>query len=155
VPRPLAYKECGAAGLTRLLPGERRFGVRCISRVVTPRLDTDPGLATAGPADVTIDFAGFKGVAMAANVGARFATALLAKDWDGVMALLDPAVDFRGVTPGQPWEAKTPDDLSTYPPARSWTVTALSTASGSAIPTAITSASRRPITTPPPIRSPS
>jgi hypothetical protein len=27
------------------------------------------------------------------------------------MALLDPAIDFRGLTPGQPWEAKTPDDL--------------------------------------------
>ncbi len=48
---------------------------------------------------------------MAANVGERFAAALLAKDWGGVMALLDPAIDFRGLTPGQPWEAKTPDDL--------------------------------------------
>jgi hypothetical protein len=48
---------------------------------------------------------------MAANVGERFAAALLAKDWDGVLALLDPAVDFRGLTPGQPWEAKAPGDL--------------------------------------------
>jgi hypothetical protein len=48
---------------------------------------------------------------MAANVGERFAAALLAKDWDGVTAVLDPAIDFRGLTPGQPWEAKTPDDL--------------------------------------------
>lgn len=29
-----------------------------------------------------------------ANVGERFAAALLAKDWDGVIATLDPAVDF-------------------------------------------------------------
>jgi hypothetical protein len=48
---------------------------------------------------------------MAANVGERFAAALLAKVWGGVMALLDPAIDFRGLTPGQPWEAETPDDL--------------------------------------------
>jgi hypothetical protein len=48
---------------------------------------------------------------MAANVGERFAAAPLAKVWGGVMALLDPAIDFRGLTPGQPWEAKTPDDL--------------------------------------------
>ena len=48
---------------------------------------------------------------MATNVGERFAAALLAKDWDGVLALLDPTVDFRGLTPGQPWEAKTPGDL--------------------------------------------
>ena len=48
---------------------------------------------------------------MAANVGERFAAALLAKDWDGVTAVLDPAIDFRGLTPGQPWEAKTPEDL--------------------------------------------
>ena len=47
---------------------------------------------------------------MAANVGERFAAALLAKDWDRVMALLDPAVDFRGLTPGQPWEAESPGD---------------------------------------------
>jgi hypothetical protein len=40
-----------------------------------------------------------------------FAAALLVKDWDGVIALLDPAVDFRGLTPGQQWEATTPGDL--------------------------------------------
>lgn len=48
---------------------------------------------------------------MSGNVGERFAAALLAKDWDGVMAVLDPAVDFRGLTPSQPWEAMTSDDL--------------------------------------------
>ena len=45
---------------------------------------------------------------MVADVGERFAAALLAKDWDGVVAALDPAVDFRGLTPGQQWEAETP-----------------------------------------------
>jgi hypothetical protein len=48
---------------------------------------------------------------MAANVGERFASALLARDWDGVKAILDPAVEFRGLTPGRVWEARTADDL--------------------------------------------
>jgi hypothetical protein len=48
---------------------------------------------------------------MVANEGERYAAAFLAKDWDGVRAVLDPAVDFRGMTPGQVWEAKTSDDL--------------------------------------------
>jgi hypothetical protein len=46
-----------------------------------------------------------------ATVGERFAEALLAKDWNSVRAVLHPAVDFRGMTPSQQWEAKTPDDL--------------------------------------------
>jgi hypothetical protein len=45
------------------------------------------------------------------NVGERFATALLARDWDGVKAVLDPAIEFRGLTPNRLWEAKTADDL--------------------------------------------
>lgn len=48
---------------------------------------------------------------MSASVGEQFAAALLAKDWDGVLAVLDPTVDFRGLTPSQPWEAKASDDL--------------------------------------------
>ena len=48
---------------------------------------------------------------MIENVGERFAGALLAKDWNRVRALLDPAVDFRALTPRQPWEAQTPADL--------------------------------------------
>jgi hypothetical protein len=48
---------------------------------------------------------------MGANEGERFAAAFLAKDWYGVRAVVDPAVDFRGLTPGQVWEAKTSDDL--------------------------------------------
>jgi hypothetical protein len=47
---------------------------------------------------------------MAVNVGERFATAILARDWEGVKAVLDPAVDFRGLTPGRLWEAETADD---------------------------------------------
>jgi hypothetical protein len=42
---------------------------------------------------------------MAENVGERFAISLLARDWEGVKAVLDPAVEFRGLTPGRLWEA--------------------------------------------------
>jgi hypothetical protein len=45
------------------------------------------------------------------TVGERFARAFLAKDWDAVAELVDPAVDFRGLTPGRPWEATTADAL--------------------------------------------
>ena len=41
------------------------------------------------------------------TAGERFARALLAKDWNGVAAVLDPNVDFRGLTPGRAWEAST------------------------------------------------
>jgi hypothetical protein len=47
---------------------------------------------------------------VAEDIGMRFATALLARDWAGVKAVLDPAVDFRAVTPNQFWEAETADD---------------------------------------------
>jgi len=45
------------------------------------------------------------------TAGERFARALLAKDWNGVAAVLDPHVDFRGLTPGRAWEASTAEDL--------------------------------------------
>ena len=40
-------------------------------------------------------------------LGAKFAEALGRKDFDAVMALLDPSIDFRGLTPG--WEATDAD----------------------------------------------
>jgi hypothetical protein len=40
-----------------------------------------------------------------ASLGAAFATALAAKDFDGVRDLLHPEVDFRGLTPRRAWEA--------------------------------------------------
>jgi hypothetical protein len=46
---------------------------------------------------------------MAGNIGESFAAALLARDWDGVKAVLDPAVDFRAMTPGRFWEASSAD----------------------------------------------
>jgi hypothetical protein len=40
-----------------------------------------------------------------ASLGASFAKALAAKDFDRILDLLHPEVDFRGVTPGRSWEA--------------------------------------------------
>jgi hypothetical protein len=45
------------------------------------------------------------------TAGERFARAFLAKDWDGVARLLDPQVDFRGLTPGRAWKASTANEL--------------------------------------------
>jgi hypothetical protein len=45
------------------------------------------------------------------SLGARFATALAAKDFDSVRALLDPKIDFRGLTPSRFWEAGDPDSV--------------------------------------------
>jgi hypothetical protein len=38
------------------------------------------------------------------TLGARFATALSAKDSSGILELLHPEIDFRGMTPGRTWE---------------------------------------------------
>ena len=39
------------------------------------------------------------------DTGRRFAEALAAKDFERAGALLDPGVDFRGLTPRRTWEA--------------------------------------------------
>ena len=39
------------------------------------------------------------------SVGDRFVHSLLAKDWTGVETVIDPVVDFRGLTPGSAWQA--------------------------------------------------
>jgi hypothetical protein len=44
-------------------------------------------------------------------LGRDFAEALGRKDFDAVVALLDPAIDFRGMTPGRTWEASDPGAL--------------------------------------------
>ena len=44
-------------------------------------------------------------------LGAEFAEALGRKDFDAVMALLDPSIDFRGLTPGRAWEASDADSV--------------------------------------------
>ena len=49
-------------------------------------------------------------VVEAATLGEMFARALLAKDWDGVVAVLHPDVDLKGLTPGRQWEASSATD---------------------------------------------
>jgi hypothetical protein len=43
------------------------------------------------------------------SAGAAFAHALAAKDFARLRELLDPDVDFRGLTPSRPWEASSAD----------------------------------------------
>lgn len=43
--------------------------------------------------------------------GAEFARALADKDFDRLIALFDPVVEFRGVTPRKFWEADSPQAL--------------------------------------------
>ena len=48
-------------------------------------------------------------VETSASLGAAFATALAAKDFDAIRAMLHPEIDFRGLTPSRNWEASDPD----------------------------------------------
>jgi hypothetical protein len=48
-------------------------------------------------------------VKTSASLGAAFATALAVKDFDAIRAMLDPEIDFRGLTPSRSWEASDPD----------------------------------------------
>ena len=45
------------------------------------------------------------------TAGEAFATALAAKDFDRLLALFDPEIDFRGLTPGRFWEAGDPESV--------------------------------------------
>lgn len=45
------------------------------------------------------------------TLGERFAKALAAKDASGVCAVTAPDLDFRAMTPGRFWEARSHDDL--------------------------------------------
>ncbi len=49
--------------------------------------------------------------ASASAVGEQFARSLLSKDWGGMAAVLDPSVEFRGLTPGRYWEANAASTL--------------------------------------------
>jgi hypothetical protein len=44
-------------------------------------------------------------VDVSASLGDAFATALAAKDFDRILDLLHPEVDFRGLTPSRDWQA--------------------------------------------------
>jgi hypothetical protein len=48
---------------------------------------------------------------MTTQPGIDFARAVAAKDRDRLRAILADAVDFRGMTPGNFWEASTPDEV--------------------------------------------
>jgi hypothetical protein len=50
-------------------------------------------------------------VETSASLGAEFATALAAKDFDRVRAMLHPEVDFRALTPRRDWEASDPETV--------------------------------------------
>jgi hypothetical protein len=50
-------------------------------------------------------------VETSASLGAAFATALAAKDFDAIRALLHPELDFRALTPRRNWEASDPEAL--------------------------------------------
>jgi hypothetical protein len=45
------------------------------------------------------------------TLGARFAWALAAKDRSGILGVLHPEIDFRGMTPNRTWDAGDPDEV--------------------------------------------
>lgn len=47
----------------------------------------------------------------ASEIGTRFVRALAAKDREALAALLDPRIEFRGLTPSRSWEASTPEEV--------------------------------------------
>lgn len=47
-----------------------------------------------------------------AELGRRFVSALSTKDIEGLTALFDPQIDFRGLTPGNEWRATTPEGVA-------------------------------------------
>ena len=53
------------------------------------------------------------GVGAMSSLGPQFASALAAKDFDRVRALLHHEIDFRGMTPRKIWEAEDPDTVIT------------------------------------------
>ena len=45
------------------------------------------------------------------TLGTQYATALAAKDFDGIRELLHPELEFKGVTPRKAWEASDADSF--------------------------------------------
>lgn len=48
---------------------------------------------------------------MGTSAGERFVAALAAKDRQALLELLDPGIEFRGLTPGRAWEANSAEGL--------------------------------------------
>ncbi|UJA19782.1 hypothetical protein HJD18_05880 [Thermoleophilia bacterium SCSIO 60948] len=57
-------------------------------------------------------------MSVAAATGDGFARALAAKDFERLSGLLDPAADFRALTPNRAWEATGPEEIE--PILRAW-----------------------------------
>jgi ketosteroid isomerase-like protein len=57
------------------------------------------------PSSATNPQAGAVSESPAATLGRAFVDALGRKDFDEIFALLQPDIDFRGLTPGRVWEA--------------------------------------------------
>jgi hypothetical protein len=51
-------------------------------------------------------------IARVSALGRDFAEALSRKDFAAITELLDPAIDFRGLTPGRGWEASDRDAVT-------------------------------------------
>lgn len=73
----------------------RTVGIRCDRLPAQPITSTMPVTMEAPPS----------------TMGHLFAEALLAKDWSRLESLLDDGIDFRGLTPGRPWDASSAKEL--------------------------------------------
>ena len=51
------------------------------------------------------------GSKVGSDIGLRFVRALAARDVDGLTSLLDPQIEFRGLTPSRGWEASSSDGV--------------------------------------------
>src|SRR6185503_15279834 len=51
------------------------------------------------------------GAPMSGTIGETFVAALAAKDTLGLRKVLDPALDFRALTPGKFWESSSADEV--------------------------------------------
>lgn len=73
-----------------------------------------PRLITENDTEATMrteDHPTVNGQASASDLAHRFAAALAARDAAALLSLFGSEVDFRGLTPGRVWEARTADAL--------------------------------------------
>jgi hypothetical protein len=54
-------------------------------------------------------------MARTTTLGAEFAGALAARDFDRLRSLVHPEIDFRGLTPRRNWEASDPEAVTFQP----------------------------------------
>lgn len=86
---------------------------RAATREIICREGCDPiartTMQTSSDVEATPDANAAGATAHDDALGTRFAEALCRKDFDGLLALMDASIDFRGLTPGRTWEATGPD----------------------------------------------